>query len=478
MSIKTNFLYSCILAVSTYVFPLLVYPYVSRTLGLTNIGIVNFIDNIINYFVMVSMMGISTVGVREIAANKNDINKVSNVFVSLFSLTMVTTLISIIGLLIAMYTIKNLFPYRDLLYVGMIKLFFNMFLVEWLFKGLEDFKYITNRSLFVKCLYIALIFLFVKDPSDYKLYFTFSVSMVAVNALINFFYSRNILRFSFSNISIKPYLHPFLLMGVYFLFANIYTSFNAVWLGLATNTDEVGYFTTATKLHVIIMSILASFTSVLFPRVSCLLSEGNKKEYWQKISMSFDAIFLFSFPIVVLLLVAGPDILHIIVGDGFEGAYTPLRLISPLVLVIGIEQILVIQILLAMHSDRIVLIGSIIGALVSAILNILFVNSMGAIGSSLAWLGAECSILLMSLFYCNKYYEYKFPYLKLLVYIICYGVICFVLYLLYTNLACHVIVKIAITTLAMAVCVFVSEVYITKNPVALLCLSKRLNSKH
>lgn len=474
MSIKKNFLYSCILAVSTYVFPLLVYPYVSSTLGLTNIGIVNFIDNIINYFVLVSMMGITTVGVREIAANKNDIHKVSNVFVSLFSLTMVTTLISIIGLLIAMYTVKDLFPYRDLLYVGMIKLFFNMFLVEWLFKGLEDFKYITNRSLFVKCLYIALIFLFVRSASDYKLYFTFSVSMVAVNALINFFYCRNILKISFTNISIKPYLPPFLLMGVYFLFTNIYTSFNAVWLGLATNTDEVGYFTTATKLHVIIMSILASFTSVLFPRVSCLLSEGNKEEYWQKISMSLDAIFLFSFPIVVLLLVAGPDILHIIVGDGFEGAYTPLRLISPLVLIIGIEQILVIQILLAMHADRIVLIGSVIGALVSALLNFLFVDTWGAMGSSFAWLGAECSIMLMSLFYCKKYYKYEFPYLKFLVYMICYGIMCFMLYMLYTNLECHVIVKIAITMLVMAFCVFVSEVYILKNPVALLCLSKRL----
>ena len=64
MSLKKNFIYSSILIVSTYLFPLIVYPYVSRTLGLSNIGIVNFIDNLVIYFVFLSMMGITIVGVR------------------------------------------------------------------------------------------------------------------------------------------------------------------------------------------------------------------------------------------------------------------------------------------------------------------------------------------------------------------------------------------------------------------------------
>ncbi len=68
MTLKNNFIYSSILTVSTYLFPLLVYPYISRTLGLSSIGIVNFVDNLVNYFILISMMGITTVGVREIAA--------------------------------------------------------------------------------------------------------------------------------------------------------------------------------------------------------------------------------------------------------------------------------------------------------------------------------------------------------------------------------------------------------------------------
>ena len=135
MSLKKNFIYSSILTVSKYLFPLIVYPYVSRTLGLSSIGIVNFVDNLVNYFVYLSMMGITTVGIREVAAVRNDKATLSKTFLSLLSLTAITTVIAIIALLIAMYTIPTLIPHRDLLYIGIVKLVFNLFLMEWFFMG-------------------------------------------------------------------------------------------------------------------------------------------------------------------------------------------------------------------------------------------------------------------------------------------------------------------------------------------------------
>ena len=66
-TIKKNFFYSSILTTANYIFPFLTYPYVSRVLGVNNIGICNFVDSIINYFILFSMMGISIVGIREIA---------------------------------------------------------------------------------------------------------------------------------------------------------------------------------------------------------------------------------------------------------------------------------------------------------------------------------------------------------------------------------------------------------------------------
>ena len=78
-NIKKNFLYSCFLTTANYIFPLLTFPYVSRILGATNFGLCNFIDGIIDYFVLFSMMGIGLLGIREIAFNKDN-GKLSNTF--------------------------------------------------------------------------------------------------------------------------------------------------------------------------------------------------------------------------------------------------------------------------------------------------------------------------------------------------------------------------------------------------------------
>lgn len=416
MSLKKNFIYSSILTVSTYLFPLIVYPYVSRTLGLSNIGVVNFVDNLVNYFILISMMGITTVGVREIAATRGNKHKLSKTFMSLLMLTVIATLLAMTALWIAMYTIPTLFPYRDLLYIGIVKLVFNLFLMEWFFMGMEEFKYITKRSILVKCIYVISVFLFVKEATDYKIYYILTVSFIVVNAIINLFYSRGFVRYSLNDINLRPFYKPFLIMGVYQLLTNVYTMLNPVWLGFVTNTDEVGYFTTATRLHSIIMAVLLSFTNILFPRVSNLVAEGKKEEFWDKINTAFDAIFIFAFPTIIYMLVAGPDLLHLVVGNGFEGAYLPLQIITPLILIIGIEQILVIQILLATHKDSIVLRNSFIGAMVSLVLNILLTASMGAIGSAIIWVIVEVVIMVLSIVtICHKYH-YHLPYLRLLVY--------------------------------------------------------------
>ena len=420
MSLRKNFIYSSILTVSTYLFPLLVYPYVSRVLGLSNIGIVNFIDNLINYFVAVSMMGITTVGVREIAASRSDKHQLSKTFISLLSLTGFTTIAAMLVLLLAMYIIPTLMPYQELLYVGQIKLLSNLFLIEWLFTGLEDFKYITIRTIIIRCLYVASVFLFVTKATDYKLFYILTCGMVLCNAIINVIYSRRFVSYPWKSALLRPYIKPFFIMGAYALLVHVYTSLNSVWLGFVTDTDEVGYFTTATRLHSIVMALLISFTNILFPHVSNLLAEGRTEEFWQKIKSAFDVLFTFAFPTAVFLLAAAPPLLHLFAGDGFEGAYLPMRIISPLVLIVGTEQILVIQILMAMHQDRIVLRNSLIGALIAIMLNILITSSMGAPGSAIVWVISELSIMVLSIVFIRKRYHFSLPYGKCLRYMMAY----------------------------------------------------------
>lgn len=61
-------------------FPLLTYPYVSRVLGVIGIGTCNFVDSIIDYFILFSGLGIGSYGVREIARYKDNKRNVMKFF--------------------------------------------------------------------------------------------------------------------------------------------------------------------------------------------------------------------------------------------------------------------------------------------------------------------------------------------------------------------------------------------------------------
>jgi O-antigen/teichoic acid export membrane protein len=92
MNFKRNFMFNSLLTASGYVFTLLTYPYISRVLGLSNVGIVNFVDGLINYFILFAMMGVGTVGIREVAINKNDRNELSKTFSGVITLNTISTL--------------------------------------------------------------------------------------------------------------------------------------------------------------------------------------------------------------------------------------------------------------------------------------------------------------------------------------------------------------------------------------------------
>ena len=179
-SIKKNFLYSSALTVSGYIFPFITYPYVSRVLGVNNIGICNFVDSIINYFILFSMLGISVLGVREIAKANGDFVRLSRTFSELLGLNAIFVVISLIVLCISIFLVPQLYVYKSLMFIGVLKLVFNFLQVEWFFQGIENFKYVTFRGLSIKILYVFLVFIFIRDSSDYPIYYLLTVLIIVL----------------------------------------------------------------------------------------------------------------------------------------------------------------------------------------------------------------------------------------------------------------------------------------------------------
>lgn len=417
-SLKKNFFYSSILTTANYIFPLLTYPYVSRVLGVNNIGVCNFIDGIINYFVLFSMMGIGILGIREVATNKNSPEKLRKTFSSLLTINSITTIIGLVILTIATISIPRLAENIELMIFGGFKLLFNLFLIEWFYKGLEDFRYITVRTIFVKCLYVIAVFAFVRKSTDYQIYYLITILMVVVNAIINIIHSRKFTTFSFKGIEIKPYVKPYFTLGVYFLLTSMYTSFNVIYLGFVGGDTEVGYYTTATKLYTILIALFSALTGVLLPRMSSLIAEGKIDEFKAQINQSVNILLLISFPAIIFMTMLAPQIIYLISGPGYEGAIIPMRIILPLFFIIGYEQILVIQTMMPLKMDKTILKNSMIGAIVGVTLNILIVTKFAAIGSAIVWVACELIILTLSQIAILTQIGLKFPFRN-----ICFNVI-------------------------------------------------------
>lgn len=465
--LKKNFFYSALLTVANYVFPLITYPYVSRVLGVTGIGVCNFIDNIVNWFIVFSTMGISVLGVREIASARENRAERSRTFSDLLALTGLTTLIAALVLTGAMFVVPKLVPYRKLLFVGVVKLVAHSLSLEWFYSGMEEFRYITLRSIAVKCLYVVSVFLFVRNADDFGVYYVLLTAAVVVNMLLNVIFSRRFTRFSFKDVDLRRFAAPFFLLGLNYVLTSVYSSLNVIYLGFALDTVQVGYYTTANKILLIIIALISAFTTVMLPRMSAVLTDGKREAFIQYVERAINTLFLVGIPGMFFIQAEASDIVRIISGPGYEGAVLPMISIAPMVLVGGLDQILIIQTMMPLKMDRRIVINSAVGAGVGFILSILLVRSLGAQGSAIVWMGSEAAVCLGAAFAVFRKDFITFPTAKVVKAFLLYLPLLGILLLIRHSGIGHFFVRFSVAAGVSLVYFIIVSIIILKDPVVL-----------
>ena len=407
--ITTNFIYNVALTLSTYLINLVLFPYVSRVLGVDMVGKVGFVNDTIQYFSLFALMGVATVGVREIAACGEDRERRSRVFSSLLAIVGVLTALVMAVYLVSIFVVNRFTADRTLFILGAGTLLFTSMLIEWFYQGMENFRYITIRSVLVKLAYAAAVFLSVRRPEDYLLYFALTVGAVVVNAIINMGYSRRFATVSFRNLDVKPFLRPVFSLGLYKIMVSMYTTFNVIYLGFVASDAEVGYYYAAKKLFYVLLGLFSAFTAVMLPRMSSLVEKRQEDEFHHKVAQTFDLVFAIGIPLTVFLVLMAPQIIGLMSGPGYEGAILPMRIISPVLLLSGMAQIWVIQVLMPLKQDRIILLSSAVGAVTGIVINILLVGRLGAVGSAVVLLSSELAGNLLSFVYAIRKGYLRFP---------------------------------------------------------------------
>lgn len=474
--LSKNILYNLILTVSGYVFPILTFPYVTRVLGPESYGTANFILSVVDYAIMLSSLGIGLLGVKEIARCNGDESRLNGVFSSLFSMHLTIALLISAVYLATVFAVGEFRENYPLYLVGTVKIIANVFLIEWLYSGLQQFRYITLRSIIVRTLYVVAVFLFIRKPDDYGMFVILTVAQVFANSLINWFYSRSIVRFRYSLKGTRQYFGPALSLGTSSFLLSFYVTFIVMYLGFASGDAAVGYYTTSTKLYAILLSLLGAFNGGLMPYVNSLYGKGGRDAMKGAVSKSLSLVLLLSIPTAVYSVFMADDIIEAVAGPQYHNSVLPFKIIIFQVVLVGISQVTELQILLTLNKTKEILFCTGISVLLSVVIMLLFVRRYAEVAAACAVMIPHILEFSLLYFFARKSIVFKFPWRSTLTYI---GLSLAMLVFIWAGrrFVEGVFPRLALTS-GIAVLVYIGGIFALKDPMAKLLLQKASDFIH
>lgn len=407
-SLKSNIVYSALLSVANLIFPLITFPYITRVLSPEGIGKINFSNSIVSYFVMVVMLGIPTYGMREVARRSKDKRALGQLVQELLIINTLLLVVCIIAYFGAISLIPK-FSKDFILYLLMgTQIIFNVLGVEWFYRGVESFKYITIRSIVAKVFSFVLVFALVKDESDLLIYAAITVIANAGSYLLNFWNLRkfNLEFVPFSNLRIKKHLKPLLILFATSIATNISTQVDTTMLGFVHGDVEVGYYSIAVKVKNILIALTGAVSTAVFPRLVALSS--NPVLYKKLLKKVYLYLMLITAPATVFFFFYAEETVLLLAGESYRAAIVPMQIITITVFIVTFSCLFGGRVLVSLNKAGTQLNSVICGTVVNCVSNAILIPKFGVSGAATATVLSEFTVLLYCLVKVPKEYRISF----------------------------------------------------------------------
>lgn len=394
ISIRRNFIMNAVLAVSGIIFPLISFHYTSRILLPEGTGKVSFATSLIAYFTMFAQMGLPTYGIRACAAARDDREALSRTVHELMSINLMMMLIAYFMLAISMIFIPRLAEERLLYAVMSVSIMLNSIGMEWLYKGLEQYTFITVRSLVFKLTALIALFLMIHRQEDYVVYGGISVFASAASNILNLVCARKYIDFRRpAGCDWKRHLKPTLVFFAMACAATVYTNLDTLMLGFLATDADVGYYNAAVKVKSVLVTLVTALGAVLLPRSSWYVEQGRIEDFHRMTQKALRFVLLTATAVTVYFILYAKECILVLSGEAFLPAEMSMRIIMPTVLLIGLTNVIGIQTLVPLGKEMVVLWSEIAGAVVDLILNMILIPRYQADGAAVGTLVAEVVVL-------------------------------------------------------------------------------------
>lgn len=401
-NLKVNIFFNMLKSLMHIVFPLISFPYAARVLGVDNIGKVQYCNSIVSYFVLFAGLGIANYATREGTRYRNDREKLSRFAKEVLSINVVSTIISYSVL----FAVANIYlkSYLNLLIISSFLIAFTTFSIDWVYQIVEDFAYISIRTIAFQFLSLVCLLLFVKTSEDYMIYAAITVVANGGNCIFNWIHSRKYIDWfkKSEKLEIKQHLKPILIIFSISASASIYLHLDSVMVGAMRGDHETGLYSAATKLATVVKSVITSISAVLLSRLSFYVNNKEGEKYKSLLSNAVNCVLMIAIPCGIGLAVLRKEILLIFCGKEFMDATFASLILSINMIFSVTDGMIYNQIFLPLKMERQASVATFVGAISNFVLNYFFILRWGYSGAAVTTLISECLVFIILSTFASK----------------------------------------------------------------------------
>lgn len=400
MKIFKNYLYTLSYQIFLLLVPFITLPYITRTLGANNYGVNSFLFSITNYFVLISVFGISTYGQRQIAYVKDNLNTLKKNFWEIEILSILMTIVSVVFFLVFIL-VYGKFQTEFLIYG--ITIVSSALDVSWFFIGMERFKILSVRNFFIKILSVIFIFMFVKTKNDLNIYISIISISTLLSALMLLVPTIKIVGFPKQSSQLHPFIHlkESAVLFIPQIATVLYVVLNKSIIGFLNMFSEAAYFDSADKIIRMTFSALIALSTVLLPSLASKFRSNDNSSIKNIVQNSIKFSLMFVIPLVVMINIQSEKIVDILFGDGFMQVKSVLQVEACILIPMSVANVAGNQILFPMRMNKKFNMGIIAGMLVNLLISVPLIYEYKAVGAAIAVLIAESVVAVVQFKFQN-----------------------------------------------------------------------------
>lgn len=392
-SLGKNFLYNLTYQLLLLLLPLVTTPYISRVLGAGNVGIYTYTYTVANYFMLFAMLGVKNYGNRSIAAVRDDPERLRKTFWEIYGLQLICSavVLAVYFGFVALFEAEN----RLIFLLQGLYVISGVLDISWLFTGLENFKITVSRSIVIKLLSLAAIFLFVRSADDLPIYtLIMALSTLLSQSYLWFYLRRYVKRFRPTLAGMFGHLRAELVLFVPVIAVSLYKMMDKIMLKQMSSYEQVGFYEGSDRILGIPLGVITALGTVMLPRMSNLAAKANTEKSMRYIRNSLSFAMFLAVGMMFGISAIADDFVPLFLGDEYMPTAALLQVMAPTVLFIAWANVIRTQYLIPNQRDRSYIISVLLGAVVNIAVNLLLIPRMEAMGAVIGTVCAEAAVCI------------------------------------------------------------------------------------